>query len=65
MDERCEDCGAVRPPYLGSPHKCHAKWMRKTYDSFKSHETLEPHTSEEYEAGFLRTGRTSFDFGAP
>lgn len=60
--DSCPDCGAVRLPYLGSPHKCHAKFMRKSYDAFKSSEKLEPHTVDEYELGYLATGRTSFDF---
>lgn len=65
MDEQCEDCGAVRPLWLGGPHKCHAKFVRKTYNSFQSQEVVEPHSAEEYETGFLRTGWTSFDFGTP
>ena len=63
MDE-CSDCGAKRLGWLGGPHKCHAKFVRRKHNGREMVDTIEPHSVEEFEEGYLATGNQFFQFAS-
>ncbi len=61
--DSCADCGALQPRWLGSAHRCHAKFQRSKYNREQGWQhTLEPHTAEEFELGYLATGDACYTF---
>lgn len=61
---QCDDCGAVCPSWLASPHKCHAKFTRRRFTGTQTIETPEPHSAAEFEEGYLATGNQFYQFYA-
>jgi len=59
---RCDDCGAKTFSWLGERHVCPQNFTRITMRSGVRETVPEPHTAEEYELGYLATGRVYFDF---
>lgn len=60
--ESCAGCGSVRPSWLGERHVCPQNFTRLTMQGGVRATVSEPHTAEEYELGYLATGRVYFDF---